>query len=194
MPTSRAELAATPALRAFVAARRGTDEGAGIGEGAAADEGLCIGGQNTGSRAVDGLRTVGRIGAALRRLLALLLVLTLGAACAREEPAPSRPAAAPMGEVALEALPPEARQTLQLIQRGGPFPYRKDGTEFFNRERLLPPRPRGYYSEYTVPTPGSRDRGARRIVAGRGSTGDPATSGEYYYTDDHYRSFRRIRP
>lgn len=131
----------------------------------------------------------------LPRLLALVLVLALGAACAREDPKPAAaPAASPMAEVSIEALPPEARQTLQLIQHGGPFPYRKDGTVFFNRERLLPPQPRGYYTEYTVPTPGSRDRGARRIVAGRGSTGDPANSGEYYYTDDHYRSFRRIRP
>lgn len=86
----------------------------------------------------------------------------------------------------LADLPPEARQTLALIKRGGPFPYRKDGTVFGNRERLLPAKPRGYYREYTVPTPGARDRGARRIVAG----GDPPH--EFYYTDDHYQSFRRI--
>jgi ribonuclease T1 len=91
---------------------------------------------------------------------------------------------APLGEVALADLPPEARTTVALIRSGGPFPYRKDGVTFGNRERLLPPAPRGYYREYTVPTPGARDRGARRIVAGR--------SGELYYTDDHYQSFRRI--
>jgi ribonuclease T1 len=91
---------------------------------------------------------------------------------------------APLGEVALADLPPEARTTVALIRSGGPFPYRKDGVTFGNRERLLPPAPRGYYREYTVPTPGARDRGARRIVAG--------SSGELYYTDDHYRSFRRI--
>ncbi len=85
-------------------------------------------------------------------------------------------------------LPPEAIETLALIQRGGPFPYRKDGTTFHNRERLLPAKPRGYYREYTVPTPGSRDRGARRIVAG----GDPPEV--FYYTADHYRSFRPIEP
>jgi ribonuclease T1 len=85
-------------------------------------------------------------------------------------------------------LPREARETLALIRAGGPFPYAKDGTVFGNRERLLPRQPRGYYTEYTVTTPGSRDRGARRIVAG----GDPRASGEYWYTDDHYRSFRRI--
>lgn len=128
--------------------------------------------------------------------LLLAAAVVLGApACVRDEaPADRGPEPAPVGEVALEALPPEARQTLLLIQRGGPFPYRKDGSVFGNRERLLPRQPRGYYTEYTVPTPGSRDRGARRIVAGRGATGRPASSGEYYYTDDHYRSFRRIRP
>jgi ribonuclease T1 len=96
-------------------------------------------------------------------------------------------------EVQLRELPREAHEALARIKRGGPFPYRRDGSTFGNRERRLPLRPRGYYTEYTVPTPGSRDRGARRIVAGRGATGDPATSGEYYYTDDHYESFRLIR-
>jgi guanyl-specific ribonuclease Sa len=85
-------------------------------------------------------------------------------------------------------LPPEAIETLALIQRGGPFPYRKDGTTFQNRERLLPTKPRGYYREYTVPTPGARDRGARRIVAG----GNPPEV--FYYTADHYSSFRQIEP
>lgn len=98
-----------------------------------------------------------------------------------------------IGEIAADDLPPEARATLALIQRGGPFPYRKDGTVFGNRERRLPLRPRGYYREYTVPTPGARDRGARRIIAGRGVAGDPAASAEYWYTDDHYETFRRIR-
>jgi guanyl-specific ribonuclease Sa len=81
-------------------------------------------------------------------------------------------------------LPPEAVQTLRLIEAGGPFPYDRDGSVFQNREGLLPQRPRGYYREYTVPTPGSRDRGARRIVSG----GQPPEV--LYYTDDHYRSFR----
>jgi guanyl-specific ribonuclease Sa len=87
-----------------------------------------------------------------------------------------------------DALPPEAHATLALIQSGGPFPYRKDGSVFHNRERLLPERPRGFYREYTVPTPSARDRGARRIVAG----GQPPVV--FYYTADHYRSFRRIEP
>ena len=85
-----------------------------------------------------------------------------------------------------QGLPPEALATLEAIARGGPFHYDRDGTVFQNREGLLPERPRGYYREYTVDTPGSRDRGARRIVTG----GDPPET--YYYTDDHYRSFRRI--
>ena len=83
-------------------------------------------------------------------------------------------------------LPPEALDTLALIEAGGPFPYDRDGTVFQNRERRLPDRPRGHYREYTVHTPGSPDRGARRIVTG----GDPPD--EFYYTDDHYRTFRRI--
>lgn len=87
--------------------------------------------------------------------------------------------------ISIAALPPEGRETLALIQRGGPFPYRKDGSIFHNRERRLPAQQQGYYREYTVPTPGERDRGARRIVVGRG--------GEFYYTDNHYRNFRRIR-
>ncbi|MGH8663059.1 MAG: ribonuclease domain-containing protein [Burkholderiales bacterium] len=110
----------------------------------------------------------------------LLLVLAFGLAsfaCARGEPA--------LPEVRLEQLPAEAQRTLALIKRDGPFPYRRDGAVFGNRERRLPAREQGYYREYTVPTPGAKDRGARRIVAGRGS--------DYYYTDDHYDSFRRIR-
>lgn len=88
------------------------------------------------------------------------------------------------GEVRVADLPAEARQTLGLIRSGGPFPYARDGAAFGNREGQLPKRRRGYYHEYTVQTPGARDRGARRIVAGE--------AGELYYTDDHYRSFKRI--
>ena len=87
-------------------------------------------------------------------------------------------------DVSVADLPVDARATLELIKAGGPFPYRQDGRVFSNREKRLPARQRGYYREYTVRTPGARDRGAHRIVAGSG--------GEYYYTDDHYRSFRRI--
>ncbi|MGE5339047.1 MAG: ribonuclease domain-containing protein [Gemmatimonadota bacterium] len=100
---------------------------------------------------------------------------------------------AAIGEIAVADLPREARDTLALIRRGGPFPYRKDGTVFQNRERRLPIQQRGYYTEYTVRTPGRGDRGARRIIAGKGATGSAASSGEYYYTDNHYQTFRRIR-
>jgi ribonuclease T1 len=86
--------------------------------------------------------------------------------------------------VAVRDLPPEARETLELIESGGPFPYERDGAVFQNREGILPGEPSGYYHEYTVETAGSDDRGARRIVTG--------SDGERYYTDDHYESFRRI--
>ena len=123
----------------------------------------------------------------LALLLALFGFLGMGASVQARETY-SNPS------VALADLPPEAQHTLHLIRRGGPFPYpRKDGSTFGNFEKRLPPQARGYYREYTVPTPGSRDRGARRIIAGSGRSGDVAHSGEYYYTDDHYRSFRRIR-
>jgi ribonuclease T1 len=91
--------------------------------------------------------------------------------------------------VALSALPPEALQTEALIRKGGPFAYAKDGSVFGNRERLLPTNARGYYREYTVKTPGARDRGARRIVCG-GS--QPTKPDACYYTSDHYASFARI--
>ena len=87
----------------------------------------------------------------------------------------------------LAFLPAEAHATLALIDRGGPFPHRQDGSVFQNRERLLPERPRGHYREYTVDTPGLDHRGARRIVTG----GDPPA--EWYYTADHYRSFRAFQ-
>ncbi len=97
-------------------------------------------------------------------------------------------ASADFATISLDNLPAQAVKTLELIRKGGPFPYPKDGVVFGNREKVLPKQARGYYTEYTVKTPGSRDRGARRIVAG----GDPKTSGEYFYTDDHYASFKRI--
>jgi ribonuclease T1 len=86
--------------------------------------------------------------------------------------------------VSLTELPPEAAATVTLIDRGGPFPFERDGIVFENRERLLPDARSGYYHEYTVPTPGSADRGARRIIEG--------SAGDLYWTDDHYRSFDRV--
>ena len=119
----------------------------------------------------------------LRRLLALLcLGLALSATAGENLHENSGDAS-----VAAASLPPEARETLRLIDRGGPYPYRRDGVMFKNLEQRLPLKQRGYYREYTVPTPGSRDRGARRIITGEQP---PAV---FYYTDDHYRSFRRIK-
>jgi ribonuclease T1 len=91
--------------------------------------------------------------------------------------------------VALRQLPPEARETHGLVRSGGPFAHGKDGSVFGNRERLLPSKPRGFYREYTVRTPGARDRGARRIVCGGRQATEPEAC---FYTGDHYASFRRI--
>jgi len=110
--------------------------------------------------------------------LAWALLFGAGVSCARE------PSDSNASQVHLNQLPKEAKKTLRLIKQDGPFPYKRDGVTFGNFERRLPQKERGYYREYTVPTPGARDRGARRIIAGRNS--------EYYYTDDHYKSFRRI--
>jgi ribonuclease T1 len=142
--------------------------------------------------AIAGLRGRLKAGLATRAALAVALAaswgLVLGVAL-------STPAAARNTQdvISIRALPPKAQRVLVLIQQGGPFPHKKDGVTFFNRERLLPSQARGYYTEYTVPTPGARNRGARRIVAGRGAGGNPATSGEYWYTSDHYSSFQRIQ-
>ena len=108
-----------------------------------------------------------------------VLLLTLGSAAGFVNPFVA------VDTVSTADLPKEAQATLRLIQTNGPFPYARDGITFGNYEKRLPQKPRGYYREYTVPTPGRRDRGPRRIVAGAG--------GEYYYTDDHYRTFSRIR-
>lgn len=98
------------------------------------------------------------------------------------------PSLDPLAPIALAQLPPQGRTTYALIRQGGPFPHDKDGTVFGNRERLLPPHKRGYYREYTVATPGARNRGARRIVCG----GKPIAPQACYYTADHYNSFREI--
>jgi ribonuclease T1 len=94
-----------------------------------------------------------------------------------------------LGSIAVADLPKEAQTTLVLIKQGGPFPYEKDGVVFGNYEARLPKQKRGYYHEYTVPTPRAKNRGARRIIAG----GDPRTSGEYYYTGNHYQNFSKIK-
>ena len=108
----------------------------------------------------------------------LVLWLAVGSAFALS------PDQAASDTVTVAELPREARQTLALIKESGPFPYDRDGIIFGNFEKRLPSQPRGYYREYTVKSPWRRDRGPRRIVAGK--------QGEYFYTEDHYRSFRRI--
>ena len=125
---------------------------------------------------------MGRVGQARWGLLFGLL-LCLPSALARSHSHAHD--AASIQTVTVAELPPQARETLQLVRQGGPFPYPRDGVAFGNYEHILPRQPRGYYHEYTVKTPGAHDRGARRIVCG--------VAPECYYTDDHYRSFRRIR-
>ena len=108
----------------------------------------------------------------------------------RQEPSRADPVSG-LAWVDRASLPREGERVIGLIGRGGPFQYSQDGAVFGNRERILPRQPRGYYREYTVPTPGEQDRGARRIVCG----GQPVTRiAECYYTADHYATFRRIRP
>ncbi|MFF4541418.1 ribonuclease domain-containing protein [Streptomyces aureus] len=135
----------------------------------------------------------GRLCAGLLVALTLLLAGCSPADTASSGDSPasgaSRVIAAPswaggLPAVRAASLPAEARATLALIDRGGPYPYAKDGAVFGNFERELPRHTRGYYHEYTVRTPGEHDRGARRIVTGRG--------GEIFYTDDHYNSFKAV--
>ncbi|MEU1408330.1 ribonuclease domain-containing protein [Streptomyces sp. NPDC005728] len=126
-------------------------------------------------------------------VLSVLLSAVLTGCSSSSGPDASRPAAATasapawahgMATVPVSRLPVEARRTLALIDKGGPFPYARDGIVFGNFEGLLPERGRGYYHEYTVKTPSASGRGARRIITGQG--------GEIYYTDDHYKSFRAV--
>jgi ribonuclease T1 len=125
-----------------------------------------------------------------RATVAFAIGLSLSLAAGIATPALARSAPDALPEVALGDLPREARELLALIDSGGPFRYSRDGVVFGNRERILPPKPRGYYHEYTVRTPGARNRAARRMVCG-----GPKTMPEIcYYSDDHYQSFRRIRP
>ena len=120
----------------------------------------------------------------IARIALALAVALLGAAWTAPARAPTPAVAIATEELRLADLPREARATIALIDKGGPYPYAKDGAIFGNREGHLPRQKRGYYREYTVKTPGERTRGARRIIAG--------ASGELYYTDDHYNHFRRI--
>ena len=119
----------------------------------------------------------------MMRATALLFAAFVAAAPAAAQKEAAPPPA--IADIAVADLPSEARETIRLIRKGGPFPYAKDAAIFGNREAQLPRQKRGYYKEYTVKTPGVRTRGARRIVAG--------ASGELYYSEDHYNRFRRIR-
>jgi len=121
----------------------------------------------------------------MSRLLATIVL----AAAVFAPPTHGRTTAADVPAVARADLPKEARAVDAAIRTGGPFRYDRDGVVFGNFEKLLPVEPRGYYHEYTVPTPGAKGRGARRIVCG----GPKRTPDACYYTDDHYQSFRRIR-
>ena len=117
--------------------------------------------------------------------IALVVCLVAGiafTACARTTPES-------LSEVALAELPKEAREVYALVGAGGPFPFDRDGVVFGNREQLLPAKPRGFYHEYTVRTPGVKSRGGRRLVCG----GKKTTPDACYYSADHYRSFRKIR-
>lgn len=116
-------------------------------------------------------------------VLAAMLWLPAGAQAHTHHAAQG--AHADLAIISVAELPPQARDTLRAIKNGGPFAYPRDGVVFGNYERALPKRPRGYYHEYTVKTPGARNRGARRIISGE--------PGEYYYTADHYKIFKRIR-
>jgi ribonuclease T1 len=121
----------------------------------------------------------------------MLVCLMLAAAISGTTLVHSRetPAIGDQTTISLSELPAQGRQTYQLVLSGGPFPFEKDGVVFGNRERILPHQPRGFYREYTVQTPGSRDRGARRIVCGGRQIRAPEAC---YYSQDHYASFRRI--
>ncbi len=119
-------------------------------------------------------------------LIVLLAVLWLPASAQAQAQThhTTQGAYAGLATVSVAELPPEARNTLSAIKQGGPFAYPRDGVVFKNYERILPKRMRGYYREYTVNTPGSHNRGMRRIISGK--------LNEYYYSDDHYKTFKRI--
>jgi ribonuclease T1 len=122
-------------------------------------------------------------------LLLLSLYIAPGASAAKSSPEFVN---AGLASIVIADLPKQGRDTYSLILKGGPFPYPKDGVVFGNRERILPKAPRGYYREYTVKTPYSRDRGAKRIVCG--GKAKEAAPDACFYSDDHYASFRRIVP
>lgn len=110
----------------------------------------------------------------------------LSPAAAQRDNAPRERVQLSLADVSVKSLPPEAREAFTLIEKGGPYPFDRDGIVFGNFEKRLPIKERGYYHEFTVKTPGVKHRGARRIVTGK--------SGEKFYSDDHYKTFKRIVP
>ena len=129
-----------------------------------------------------------RIAAVKFALTSVLLAVAITGPLAQSRSLADRPIEGRSDVISVVELPRQGRETYELIRQGGPFPYDKDGAVFGNRERLLPNERRGFYREYTVITPGSRDRGARRIVCG----GPKRAPHACYYTADHYASFRKI--
>ncbi|MEO8675763.1 MAG: ribonuclease domain-containing protein [Casimicrobiaceae bacterium] len=128
-----------------------------------------------------------RIASIRGRVIAAAAALAVGVLVVPAAVARTSPGLLP--EIALADLPPEARAVNARIRTGGPFRYDRDGVVFGNYEKILPANPRGHYHEYTVPTPGVKNRGARRIICG----GPPKRPDTCWYTSDHYRSFREIR-
>ncbi len=119
-------------------------------------------------------------------ILAVMLLAPAGVSAQREGTQQRERVQASLADISVNALPAEARETLRLVEKGGPYPFDRDGIVFGNFEKRLPIKDRGYYHEFTVKTPGVKHRGARRIVTGKG--------GEKYYSDDHYKTFKRIIP
>jgi ribonuclease T1 len=117
----------------------------------------------------------------------LAAVVWLAPAAAQRDSAPQPQRVQPtLAEISHKSLPPEAHEVIKQIDNGGPFAFERDGIVFGNFEKRLPIKERGYYNEFTVKTPGVKHRGARRIVTGKG--------GEKYYSDDHYKTFKRVVP
>ena len=151
--------------------------------------------KNVNAATVNGTRAGTTANASSRRksvagsLLALMLTAAVSIVALAPTESLARQASGLGEPVALSSLPPEAQKTEQLIHSGGPFPYSRDGVVFGNREKRLEREPRGYYHEYTVPTPGARNRGARRIICGGDKPTEPDAC---FYTEDHYSSFHRI--
>jgi ribonuclease T1 len=144
-----------------------------------------LGPQKTGIKTVNKMFNINKYLTFI--FAAVMLLLTPAGASAQREGAPQRERVqASLADVSVKALPPEARDTLRLIEKGGPYPFDRDGIVFGNFEKRLPIKERGYYNEFTVKTPGVKHRGARRVVTGKG--------GEKYYSDDHYKTFKRIVP